>query len=860
MNQTYQYILLLGACLLSTINMQATELDSGLYFHAYEVSAANRTSLQLEGGKPIALTNQFELSFDLNLRNNESIFGAILHLTFDDTTAVHLMLVIDENNHIYPALVLNDQIHYLKTPLHRQQWVPVSLRLDRKMNQIKFSYAQAETSVSIPLHNFHSSTITFGRLNSFGRDVVPMNVRNISLAQNGKQVRLWKLGKHNGNICQDEIMQSPAISESPYWLMDNHMEWQLVYSTTSTEPLLAAFDARKTQFYFIKKNVIEVYDHKFALQRRHEAKDNYSITDYNSHCLFDTLTNQLVAYSLISNKIARFSFETNEWCPIQDNKYDVIYNNHAYTFNPTDSAYYFFGGYGHFTYHNDLFRWKVDVDTLQKINYEPQVYPRFAAAMTAYDNKLYILGGRGNKLGRQVVESYFYYDLWRIDLDSKQAVKLWDGEEKYKDKVGCILSSSMYFNPTDSCLYVVNMDDEGGKLVCFNLHNSNYTVVSHAIRNFDEYQDFDYKLCYSAAQHKFYLMIDKILSDHSHKFFIYAINTPLLSEEDILQPVPSHTWDTKSVIIILLLSFSILLICAFWYRRRIIQLRNAPSSLQEPEQTDDNTTIIPISEKEENNPSIEGTAVIQNYYDRSRSAVSMLGPFRVCDRNGKDITLSFTPRLKELLLLLILHSEKDTRGISVKRLTELLWFDKEDNQARNNRNVTVRKLRVLLETVGDVDIVNENGTMRIEWGEVFCDYHEMLTCIRGLDINGKIDDGQLNRILELLLYGSLLPNSTIDWLDDFKTDYSSLSVDLLKQLLTEAVKEGNLKKQQRIADIMFLHDSLSEEALAAKCIALFKEGKKGIAKKLYDRFCKEYQDTLDEPYKVAFTDLENLCN
>ena len=44
MNQTYQYILLLGACLLSTINMQATELDSGLYFHAYEVSAANRTT------------------------------------------------------------------------------------------------------------------------------------------------------------------------------------------------------------------------------------------------------------------------------------------------------------------------------------------------------------------------------------------------------------------------------------------------------------------------------------------------------------------------------------------------------------------------------------------------------------------------------------------------------------------------------------------------------------------------------------------------------------------------------------------------------------------------------------------------
>lgn len=60
----------------------------------------------------------------------------------------------------------------------------------------------------------------------------------------------------------------------------------------------------------------------------------------------------------------------------------------------------------------------------------------------------------------------------------------------------------------------------------------------------------------------------------------------------------------------------------------------------------------------------------------------------------------------------------------------------------------------------------------------------------------------------------------------------------------------------RITDILFLHDPLNEEALAAKCSVLFSEGKKGIAKSVYDRFCKEYRDSLGEDYTVP---LSKLC-
>ena len=185
----------------------------------------------------------------------------------------------------------------------------------------------------------------------------------------------------------------------------------------------------------------------------------------------------------------------------------------------------------------------------------------------------------------------------------------------------------------------------------------------------------------------------------------------------------------------------------------------------------------------------------------------------------------------------------------------MLWMDKEEDSARNNRNVTVRKLRVLLESIGDVEVNSINGFMSISWGkDVFCDYHAILAYVK--EFKQASDNKELlDRILEILLYGPLLSNTKINWLDEFKDAYSSLSIDLLNNLLELESERQHAEVVLRIADIMFLHDPLNEEALTAKCKILSNQGKKGIAKNLYDRFCKEYRDTLAEEYKVTFSDL-----
>ena len=47
--------------------------------------------------------------------------------------------------------------------------------------------------------------------------------------------------------------------------------------------------------------------------------------------------------------------------------------------------------------------------------------------------------------------------------------------------------------------------------------------------------------------------------------------------------------------------------------------------------------------------------------------------------------------MKSLLVLLVLYTEKNKQGILTKKVTDILWSDKEEEAARNNRNETLRK-------------------------------------------------------------------------------------------------------------------------------------------------------------------------
>lgn len=858
----YQLQILLSVLLCMVGKVDASSLyDYGLSLKSHSVPGIERTTLYLDDNQPFSIKNDFIISFQMYVRANEHDFGTILHLHTNTNQFIRFSFVAGEERH-FPALVLNEGIININSPIEREKWLDVSLHLRLKDNVIEIDYDNKKISAMAPLQGVKSVTALFGQMKEYLSDVAPIDLRNVTITQDGKQIREWKLWKHNDTVCYDEIEGAVARAIHPVWLIDNHIEWKLVHQAKIPGKLDVAFNAREALFYLVRSQSIDVLDENGTLQKEIAIRGGYPAVEFPNHLLYDTLSNKLVSYYPKKGITSRFSFDTERWSNEIRNTEEASNYNHARTFNPADSSFYFFGGYGFYQYRNDLYRMKYSTNQIEQVEYERPLYPRYSAAMAIVGDELYIFGGRGNKYGKQELSSHYYWGLCAINLKNKQSRIVWQKNQPQEE--GTIMASTMYFEPSDSSFYAVSTN-KGGVLWKISMKDSVYSEVSKPIYNESTYQDSDFSLYTSPSHGKLFLVLDKILSNHTHELAIYSINMPLVNEVDIRQSTAGESinnrWYLYAIGILLLLVLAGFVLYRFKYNGKN---KKAPATKEGTEKTVATTgkvqsqsdvpesKTIPKKEWMQESETIFTETV--NYYDRSRASISLLGCFNVRDKDGNDITSNFTPRLKHLLILLILYTEKNAQGILASKTTEILWPEKEETAARNNRNVNLRKLRVLLESIGDMEVMIENNFLRIKWGTgVFCDYHTLITCTKQFE--QEKSEELLNRILEILLYGPLLPNTILDWLDDFKDDYSSYSIDLLKNLLDIEISRNHQDMIIRLADIMFLHDPLNEEALAAKCSVLVTQGKKGIARNLYDRFCKEYHDSMGETYKVPFADL-----
>ena len=334
---------------------------------------------------------------------------------------------------------------------------------------------------------------------------------------------------------------------------------------------------------------------------------------------------------------------------------------------------------------------------------------------------------------------------------------------------------------------------------------------------------------HSPSREKIYALILQSQVDNRTDVDVYEINYPPMPVSEILQEektqkesdTPRGFW-SKVVIAVLILA----LLVGNMYL--IMKLPGRKSRALRRE-----------AQPEEDTP---------QYYNFSRSCVNFFGGFHVTDREGNDVTAQFTPTLKSLLVLLILYTER-SGGIPSHKINSLLWSYKMDDTVNNNRNVYMSKLRSLLEEVGDIRIQNTNKLWNIEFGEgSICDYLEASRLLR--EASGEED---VDRMLELFLIGPILPNTELDWTDDFKSSFSLSAIDFLsRQLSRSDLSERTLLKA---ADTILQHDFLNEDALKAKVKILVRQSKPGLAKTIYDNFCKEYRKSLGIEYGVSFKEL-----
>ncbi len=358
-------------------------------------------------------------------------------------------------------------------------------------------------------------------------------------------------------------------------------------------------------------------------------------------------------------------------------------------------------------------------------------------------------------------------------------------------------------------------------------------------------------LFFSPQQKKLYAVVHQAEVSGEATLNIYEINYPPISVQTFKQNLNEMEEKHNGGYTLWVIAGGVLLLIGagtFFFLQKKQRQRRITLAQEKPESTSQESAGNTAKMPEINDIPISLTTPEFHNYDLSKSCVCFFGGFKVIDKEGADITYLFTPTLKALLILLILYTGKNSKGIIGHKLIQLLWYDKTEESAKNNRNVYLSKLRGLLEKVGDIKILNQNSFWSIQFEDgTLCDYLEALRLYR------ENNSQNLERLLELLLSGVMLPNMEIDWIDTFKNEFSNNTIDLLYRLLKREDLSETLRL--KIADTMFQHDYINEEALCVKCRILCQQGKKGLAKTVYDTFCKEYYSSMGTEYKYSLMEI-----
>ena len=236
-----------------------------------------------------------------------------------------------------------------------------------------------------------------------------------------------------------------------------------------------------------------------------------------------------------------------------------------------------------------------------------------------------------------------------------------------------------------------------------------------------------------------------------------------------------------------------------------------------------------------------------------RNFIQLFGDFKVVDRNGEDITNQFTPKIKQLFLLILVYSQHHRNGISTKNLSDILWPDLSYQNAKNSRGVTIRKLRLILQALDEVEVLFNIDCWTIRFsGNVYCDYVECLKLLH--EKQDQHPDFYLS-FYKIIRAGEVFKGESHDWLDDYKGNIGNSIVDVLMKFINKLELERDHELILKLADRILVTDPVNDQALSFKLKALVLQNNMNTARFTYEKFAALYEELYHERLALTFDDL-----
>lgn len=823
----------------------------GLKFNAQNVTLDKRTELDLIPNGFLKVQDEFDISFDykttrIKPNSNIGFFGYVFRIiTKEDknidllstpTPEIGLNLVIGESNKIIPAPYPDEYIN---------NWI--NLRVKFQLAEDRLIFYTPDTfyvQEHIGLSKNEQVKIIFG-VNDYkhfkNSDVPSMTIKDVKISEKGKLKFNWALNEKDGLVAIDKLKGKEARVINPLWVTLDHQNWQKIYEHEITGFISITADTESGNIYMVGKDSLRVYSTLKNSLSEIKYKNQPHFLDNNYRVIFNSNDKQIYCYVVDNGPCYSLNPKTGQWNDVGSSvQFESKFRHHNSFYNASDNSIYIFGGYGIHKYNNEILKIDLTENSRKQLHPDKKVFsPRYLAGLAALNDTVYILGGYGSQSGNQLINPQSYFDLVAYSIKDGHLFNKFEIPHLIDDM---IVGNSFWIDKQTRNYYAliyskVKFNGEL-QLIQGHLDTPEVTLVGNKI----PFQFLDIRsfatLFYMPTRNKLY-SITYYTNNSKTKVSVFSIDNP----PNKVSLNAKHKDRTLGIRFYIVLFFIVISAIALWI---IFRMKKVKSYKQA--ETD------ALAEENEKETLIAETPLAP---DLPTYNLILFGGFQVFNQNIEDITNKFSPLLKELFLLILLHTFKNNKGISSDKITEVLWYDKSEKSARNNRSVNMAKLRTILEEIGSCELSKKTGYWKINFEEaqIKGDYIDFLHITAS---KNNLTKQLVNQLIEISGKGAFLSNVHYEWLDEFKASVSDTIIDTLVEFGQTCDVKEEADFIIHLADSIFNFDMINEDAMFLKCKAQYCMGKHSHAKATYEKFFKEYVAMYGQEYEQSFLDILDI--
>jgi two-component SAPR family response regulator len=621
--------------------------------------------------------------------------------------------------------------------------------------------------------------------------------------------------------------------------MNDAYHWRYKVSFQSQSVAGANYNPEKKEIYYFNRDSLHVYNVRSGDTDIKVFEEKCPVKLILGTNFIDPKRNKLYSYETYyatphddyeGPTAASLDLDTYRWAAENSDQLTSPLHHHGSYFNPSTEQYTIFGGFGNMHYCKDFFSYDVNKKewrTLEAFTGD-FISPRYFSSVGYLKkaNSIYIFGGMGNESGEQTVGRKYYYDLYKIDLNTNHVSKLWEIPWEQDNMVPVrgmvILDDSSFY----TLCYPEHFSESFLKLYRFSLTDGQYEVLGDSIPIYSDKITTNANLYYDNGLNNLYAVVQEFDDDISSDLKVYSLAFPPITAQALAS---YSTRKSNNALVVILLSFSLVTGLGYLLFKK---LRPKHSDVAE----DHTPTVHPANSKTE-------TTTRPN-------SIYLFGDFTVRDRKNRNITYMFSAQLKQIFCLILQHSATED-GIASQRLSNVLWPDKPADKVKNSRGVTINHLRKALSELDGIELIYDKGRFKIaQTGEFYCDYSRCMHIIATSDVEKHRDE-----LIEILSRGKFLQLSDHPLYDSFKEEMEKKLEPVLLLEMEKSFAAELYQETIAFAEAIVNIDPLNDAALTFQVKALQRLKMNDEARIRYQAFVIEYKKAMGNDYHHPYKGL-----